>query len=165
MYSFFRQNFWLVAAGLIFLLLALFLMFLTSKPTPKNNLNTQDVTEVSIREAVFKAEIVKTPAARARGLSGRDSIAKDAAMLFIFDKPGIYSFWMKDMRFPIDIIWLRDKKIVYITKNVLPPDDGTPDSKLLRYDPRIEADIVLEVNAGVADKFGLSLGDVLVINR
>src|SRR3990167_3839192 len=63
-------------------------------------------------------EIADTSEKRAQGLSNRDSLPEDHGMLFIFDTYQKSAFWMKDMRFPIDIIWIRDDIIVDITKNV-----------------------------------------------
>ncbi|MBI2639643.1 MAG: DUF192 domain-containing protein [Candidatus Sungbacteria bacterium] len=159
MVSMLRRNFWRVAALLMVFPLALFFYFFVLEFLPGSNLQETGIIEISIREALLRVGVASTPILRARGLSGRDSLARDAGMLFTFDKPGFYSFWMKDMRFPIDIIWLRDKKIVYIAKNVSPPGTGVPDSKLKVYSPPVEADMVLEVNAGIADRFHIEVND------
>ena len=73
-------------------------------------------------------------------------------MLFLFPQKGIYAFWMKDMRFNLDIIWISDDKIVYIAK-----DNSFHD--LTPVNPGIEADKVLEINADLADRYGFKVGD------
>lgn len=78
---------------------------------------------LQIGEGVFvKIEIAKTKEDRIRGLSGKKQLDVDSGMLFIFDKPNIYKFWMKDMNFPIDIIWIdKDFIIKDITHGATPP--------------------------------------------
>ena len=71
-------------------------------------------------------------------------------MLFVFDRPGEYAFWMKGMRFPIDIVWLSGHEVVHIERQI------QADS-LSIYAPAQPADRVLEFNAGAMD--GLSVGD------
>lgn len=163
MASIFRRNFWRVAALPTLFLLVLFSYFLILELASERNFRKAAGAEILIHEALFRAEVASTPIARARGLSGRDFLAADSGMLFTFDKPAIYSFWMKDMRFPIDIIWLRDAKVVYVAKNVLPPGPGISDSELKVYSPSVEADMVLEVAAGMVDKFGISVGDAVSV--
>lgn len=96
---------------------------------------------VRIRDRSFSAEIADSVESKRRGLSGRDSFCGDCVMLFRFDRPGNYGFWMKGMRFPIDIAWVRDGHIVHIERNVLPDHVGT------MY-PGTDATEVIETNAG-----------------
>ncbi len=130
---------------------------------------------VSVGGAVFKAEIADTALARTRGLSGRDSLPADGGMLFIFPSPGANGFWMRDMKFPIDIIWIRDASssralpgnaregtVVGITEHAI-PEPGKPLWKLELYYPPDNVDTVLEVNAGTAKKYGLQMGDRVTI--
>ncbi len=80
-------------------------------------------------------------------------------MLFVFDKPDIYSFWMKDMLFPIDMIWIsEDGKVVYIER------DARPESYPNSFIPDAPAKYVLEVNAGFSEKNNLKVGDKVEIN-
>src|SRR3990167_703443 len=76
---------------------------------------------VSVNSEEIKAEVVSSPSDRAQGLSGRPCIEADQGMLFVFEKPGKYPFWMKDMKFPIDIVWINaDKKVIDLDVNVSP---------------------------------------------
>lgn len=109
---------------------------------------------VTVGEKTIKVEILKTLADREKGLSGRPSLLEGTGMLFVFEKPDFYSFWMKDMNFPIDIIWIgKDYKIVDISANVSP---STFPKTFLPKDP---AQFVLEVNAGWAGLNKISVGD------
>lgn len=107
---------------------------------------------------VIPVEVVDSDSARARGLSGRAMLAPETGMLFHFDDEGIYPFWMKDMKFPIDIVWIRNGTVVDITENMQPPVVG---QDIPSYVPRVSADAVLELNAGEAQKFGIKIGSLL----
>jgi hypothetical protein len=93
-----------------------------------------------------------------RGLGGRESLPDDRGMLFIFPEPGRHGFWMKDMLFPIDIIWISaEGRVVDI--QAAQPEPGVPDPRLRRYGPSGEAKYVLEVRAGLAAEKGVQVGD------
>ncbi len=105
-------------------------------------------------ETNFKTDVSDTPALQKLGLSGRQSLASDRAMLFVFNDSGYYSFWMKDMKFAIDMIWINeDKKIVYIASNVKP--ESYPESfksdRLAKYVLEVKANTVMEKNIKVGD--------------
>lgn len=103
----------------------------------------QSVPRIQIGGEVFKLEIAETEEARSLGLGTRDSLCERCAMLFVFEKPEKHAFWMKDMRFPLDIVWLFENRVVHIERNV--PADSR---EILR--PEASADRVLEFNAGAA---------------
>ena len=149
----FRKNIFKLAGVLVCLgLVAGFFLWHSSY---KNKI---EPNQISIRGHVFKTEIVATDNEKQKGLGGRKSICSDCGMLFLFDKPGRYAFWMKDMQFALDILWLRDDKIVFIEKNVAPNFLGT-------MKPSLEASRVLELSAGNVDKFGIVLGDSVLIKN
>lgn len=114
----------------------------------------QKSTTLSIKGVQILVTVAATDAERIQGLSGRPSLGEGEGELFIFDAPARPGFWMKEMRFPIDIVWIdSDKKISQITPNVAPetyPRAFYPDSPV-RY--------VLEVNAGWATRHSLAVGD------
>ena len=100
-------------------------------------------------------EIVSTQAALERGLQGREGLSKDQGMLFVFAKDDRYRFWMKDMKFALDILWLdRDAGIIAVGEN-LPPCKADPCPV---YAPPQNAHYVLEVNAGFSRIHGLKPG-------
>jgi uncharacterized membrane protein (UPF0127 family) len=118
--------------------------------------------DVHIGGAVIHAEVATTPAARAKGLGGRDSLADEAGMLFIFPTARQAAFWMKDMRFPLDFVWISaDKRVVELTENVPPPPPGTADADLTFYKPAGQVQYVVEVNAGVIETAGIRVGDAV----
>lgn len=108
-------------------------------------------------------EVVKTSQDISRGLGLRDNLESDKGMLFVFSKSDHYVFWMKDMRFSIDIIWLQDDIVVDITKNV-PVEPGVSLQKLKLYSPQQKVNRVLEVNAGFSDKNNVKAGDKIIYN-
>jgi len=110
---------------------------------------------VVVGSASFTTEIADTNEKRELGLGQRDSLGARQAMYFPFPAAEQWVFWMKDMRFPIDIIWMRDGVVVDVTKNAPVPHDDIID----RFSPREPANGVLEVNAGVAEEVGIKLGD------
>jgi uncharacterized membrane protein (UPF0127 family) len=96
-------------------------------------------------------ERVKSAEALQHGLSGRTSMPQDQGMLFIFDHSAKHCFWMKDMHFPLDILWMDgNKTVVHVETNVQP--DSYPQS----FCPDQNARYVLELNAGVAAKAHLA---------
>lgn len=100
------------------------------------------------------ADISDTAKKRTLGLSGRESLPDGRGMLFIFDTPGIYGFWMKDMNFAIDILWFDENmKLVDMWQN------ATPDSYPKAVEPRSPAKYVLEVPQGFAEAHLLQIGD------
>ncbi|MGN6351023.1 MAG: DUF192 domain-containing protein, partial [Candidatus Nitrosocosmicus sp.] len=86
-----------------------------------NNNTGLPTSYVKIKSLVIYVDLAITPDQQAKGLSIKNSLNDSEGMLFPFDKPGDYSFWMKDMKFPIDILWIdANNKIVHIEKNLQP---------------------------------------------
>ena len=119
-------------------------------------------TLVSIRGDRIAAEVARTDAEQTRGLGGRDGLAPGAGMVFPYDEPRRRAFWMKDMRFDIDIVWIRDGRIVDVSRFV-PARRERPTllDALPTFEPREPADTVLEVVAGTADARGWQIGDAV----
>jgi len=147
-----RKNIFKLASVLV--CLGLVAGFFLWRSSYKNKI---EPNQILIRGHVFKTEIVTTDDDKQKGLGGRKSICNDCGMLFVFARPAEYTFWMKDMLFALDILWLRDDKIVFIEKNVAPNFLGT-------MKPSSEASRVLELNAGNVDKFGIVVGDSVLMN-
>ncbi len=119
---------------------------------------------LSIQGEKFDARIADTNTRRMRGLSGTSALGKNEAMLFVFNTPSQESFWMKDMNYALDIIWLRDKKIIDIAARVSPGAQKN-DSELPLYTPRLPADQVVEVIAGTVDRLNLKIGDTILVEK
>lgn len=121
---------------------------------------TRNKTQVArIGDASFNVEIADSAILQARGLSGRKSLPEKNGMLFIFSSPAQRGFWMPDMHFSLDMVWIKGDKIIGITENVPPSGFGEPDI----YYPPEAIDKVLEINAGSAKKSALKIGDILVL--
>jgi uncharacterized membrane protein (UPF0127 family) len=116
------------------------------------------LTVMKIENHSIGVELASTDTERELGLSNRDSMPQNQGMLFVFDHPASYGFWMKDMRFSLDLIWIREGKVIEITQNVS-PEPEKPTELLTIYKPANPADSVLEVNAGWAAKNGIKVGD------
>jgi uncharacterized membrane protein (UPF0127 family) len=108
----------------------------------------------TINGALFKTEVTKNKDEFAKGLGGRPCILPDQAMLFSYSQPLRIAIWMKDMKFPLDIIWLSpDHQVVGVEKDVSP--STYPDKFANKDKP---AQFVLEIKANRSDEIGLTLG-------
>ncbi len=143
--------------ALFFLVIAVFLFLFSHKPALAPESPQMEFKNFKINGHIINVEIADTIEKQTKGLSGRRSLPENQGMLFVFNTPGYYSFWMKDMNFGLDFIWINGDKIVEITENIKPEDYEPP--KLLVSKNKI--DKVLEVNAGIAEKLGIEEGDRL----
>jgi len=115
---------------------------------------------VRIGETTFTVEVADSLKARARGLSGRASLPPGSGMLFIFEGTGIHAFWMKDMMFPLDLVWIGEQCAVeHLTPDVPPPTPEQADSDLPRFRSPLPVKYVLEINAGQAAAGNIQVGD------
>ena len=112
------------------------------------------IIPIGIKGNVFHAEVVSSQDKLEKGLGARKDLCASCGMLFEFQKAGKYSFWMKDMLIPLDMIWISQGKIVYIGKDIQPDFKGT-------LTPSESADKVLEINAGKVDELGIKIGDAV----
>ena len=153
------------AAKIFILLILPFFAFAACSAAAKADVSKtyNDGSEINVKIAgkKFRLTTAKTQEARAQGLSDRDKMPADG-MIFLFDTPQPLTFWMKNMRFPIDIIWINGNKIVAITKNAR-PEPEISDENLKRYFSGYYANTVIELNAGDCDKYKIKAGNVLEI--
>lgn len=118
----------------------------------KNSQN--DYTTLRVGEQTLKVQIAKTSQKKKAGLCCRDSLPFNQGMLFVYDQPGYYSFWMKDTRIPLDMIWIdSSKQIVHIEHSVAPE---TYPKTFINPEP---AQYILETNAGYAKKYNIKKSD------
>ncbi len=142
---------WIALATLTLLFSAGFYFFGTARPISKR-------TDVAIRESVFHADVADNALTRMQGLSGREGLAPDEGMLFLFGREGNYGFWMKDMKFPIDIVWIRGHEVAGVTADVEAEPKASIFSLKVYYPPG-GVDKALELPAGAAAKSGITAGD------
>jgi uncharacterized protein len=118
--------------------------------------------KVTIHEFTWRVEITDRPETQYLGLSGREGLADDEGMLFVYDKAKERSFCMREMTFPIDIAFISsDFRVVRIHTMAVEPD-GRGDVPYRCYAP---AQYVLEVNAGKFEELGIEEGDRVAIHR
>ena len=140
----------------IFLLLLLIILginiFLLKKPA--------EMGTIRIENSIINVEMADTPREQYRGLSNRPSLCADCGLLFNFPDQKVRGFVMRDMMFPLDIIFISSGKIIKIAKNLLPEGHETKNI----YSSEAKADKVLEVNAGFCEKNGIKIGDQVFYN-
>jgi len=143
-----RKIFWaLVALSIVIIILGVVLC-----------LSDQKASRVVIGGHQVEVEKVNSLAAE-RGLSNRRSLGENQGMLFVFDGYATPGFWMKEMNFPLDIIWIKDGTVTGLENN-LPPEGERP-QKIYR--PLTLINYALEVNAGWADRNNIKIGDQVTI--
>lgn len=120
-------------------------------------------SSVVIKGEKFSVEVADTPIKKLIGLAGRKSIGKNEAMFFPFQSGTTPIFWMKGMLIPIDIVWLRDGRVIGFEEN-LKPEGNRIDVDLKIYRPSEPIDSVLEVASGTVSRLGLNVGDAVSIN-
>lgn len=112
-------------------------------------------SKISFGDIVLDLEVAETNRERIKGLSGRKSLRENSGLLFIFPQEDFYGIWMKEMNFPIDIIWLSDDlRVVSIKTEVAP--ESYPEV----FRPNIKSLYVLEVNSGLTRKTQIEVGDL-----
>lgn len=121
----------------------------------------QEVKEVCFKDACVHAEIADTPAQRQKGLMYKKALLESQGMLFIFKEEARHGFWMKNVNFPLDIIWMDgDRKVVDIKPDLQPCQETEICSSFF---PADKALYVLEVNSGFSDKHKIKIGDIMSI--
>ena len=143
--------------ALIFLGAVLFVPYVSSFPTVAKQLERSAGREtITLDGNTIHVSVADTLESRARGLGGREGLAPDEGMLFIFPKDGDYAFWMKDMRFSIDILWLSvDGEVIYSIENLSP---ATYPRSFVSQRP---ARYVLELPTGYVEAHRVKEGDIV----
>ena len=126
--------------------------------------NPKNIKKARIGNKEFRLEIADTDALRSHGLSDRVSLPKYSGMLFVFDHRERYSFWMKDMNFPLDFLWVEGTKIADISENIANPTKNDPNNLPL-ITPNTNVDKVIEINAGVIKELNIKAGDIVEFNN
>lgn len=117
--------------------------------------------KVTIGQTSILVEEAITPQEKVLGLGGREYLAQDHGMLFRFATPEKSTFWMKNMRFALDFIWINNEKVVDLSENVAAPGAATTDDQLSLINPNFEANAVVEVNAGFVKRNQIVIGDIV----
>jgi uncharacterized membrane protein (UPF0127 family) len=141
-----------------FIIVVLFLVFFAFFLNQNNNFfektNNSEIKYAKIAGQTIKVTLATTLLEQERGLSGKEILKEDEGMLFVFQKPSKNYFWMKDMKFSIDIIWIDENfRVIYLEKGV------SPESYPLAFGPKENSKYVLEVLAGFSEKNNLKEKD------
>lgn len=157
------RSYWFVALAGSFYLFVVALFWPITKPVVVKHDSPQAVdgyfrTTIDFSDASVTALVPATVALQEKGLAGRTQLSDAEGMLWRFDPPQRPAFWMKDMRIPIDIIWIRQGLVTQLSTQVpLPPAD--PQATIPVYEPTSPVDYVLEVAAGYAARHDVRVGD------
>ena len=133
------------------LLLPLALLYYAVEPPAASALQKGEV--VIDGRVIVNVEVAQSPQAQTRGLGGRPSLKKGTGMAFPYNGPGLRGIWMKGMLIPIDILWIREGRIVAIEAKIPPPSSNGELAVFSHV-----ADLVLEVPAGCAKEMGIRVG-------
>ncbi len=135
----------------------------SQKPVLQASTEPQLTTSsVRVGERTYDVEVAVTSEEQRIGLSERDSMPEMSGMVFPFTPPQIVSFWMWNMKFPIDIVWIRNGKIVGVTESLPVPANGTAAEDLPTFSPPEEVDYVLEINVDQGKHF--KVGESVIIS-
>jgi hypothetical protein len=159
-----KHGLYLFLFALIVFLAAAIGFFIINYNQPAEVLTFPEIKYIKIAGQDIRVELALNKEMQEKGLSGRNSLIPGEGMLFVFEKPGRYPFWMKEMNFPIDIIWLasfedggeKKIKVAHIEKNAI------PESFPKTFGPDADSQYILEVPAGFAEKNNLQIGDPAV---
>ena len=145
----------LIVLGIAITLLVSSYYWSSNSDSEKNVQKISDTKkEIYIKDAELTVEVADEPHEQTRGLSNIEYMAADEGMIFIFPTSIIPPFWMKDMKFGLDIIWIdSENTIIGIEKNV------SPDTFPKTFSPLSPVKYVLEVNSGWSDKNKIKSGD------
>ena len=151
------QNLWVFILGGILVIALLSWFFFNRNSSPKDQPNqTTNPVYLEIGNTRVNVEIANTVALRSQGLGGRDELAAGWGMLFVFEKADRYPFWMKDVAFPLDIIWIaEDWRILGFEERVLPSSYPTT------FRPSRPVLYVLEVNSGFVAESQVTVGETV----
>ncbi len=161
------MNKFILLFGILLVLFTGFVFFQFNSKLIKNSGQKTPSSSVTINQQTFKVEVAHTPQELMKGLSDKPFLPQNQGMLFIFNKPGMYAFWMRGMKFPLDILFINGNKIVTIYENLPPAPFNIQNptcEDISCYQPSEPVDKVLEINAGLVKKYDIKKGDGIKIN-
>lgn len=116
--------------------------------------------DLAINNKHWCVEVARSEEKKNLGLSDRQNLAPKSGMLFLFDSPAVPLFWMKEMRFNLDFVWILDNEVVDVTRNVPYPNSQVDGENLPRYTPKTKVNFVLEAPQG--DAADIKVGDTVI---
>ena len=112
----------------------------------------KQTAQIKINNQTFQVEIAKTQNEKIKGLSNQKNLKENSGILFVYDDYQVRNFWMNNMNFPLDILWIRDNKLISCEKNVPIKDNQGKISQISSSEP---INYVLEINSGLCEKYDL----------
>jgi len=145
------RGMWLIIIGiLVIVAVTFYYVVLPNLP--------QSTVDLRLGDGLFRASVANNDVDRNKGLSGETKLASNQALLMAYPSESKWGIWMKDMKVPIDVVWLNsDKKVIYIVKNIS-PDVSTSEV----YTPKTSAKYVIELPAGTVDGKAINTESVAV---
>lgn len=162
-FDYINKNKYLIAICLIIISFLVFQYFNSNNKNPTNTI--VPVAKVIVSGKQIDVAVARTAQEKANGLSGKTYLAEDEGIIFVFPQKTYPSFWMVDMNFALDIIWISDNTIIHIDENVPPPKNGQKNQDLPLYKPPKAINYVLEVNAGFANENHIKVGDKVELSN
>lgn len=145
------------------LIIAVVLLLTVTEVTKQPKLEDGAEVVVRVDRAQLEATVAASADSRIKGLSGTESLGENQGMLFVSGQEEIPMIVMRDMNYPIDVIWISQGTVSEVTPNVQ-PQTGVPEDQLTKYQPAGPANQVLETQAGWAAKHGIQPGDPVKIS-
>ncbi|MAH21483.1 MAG: hypothetical protein CMO12_01570 [Thaumarchaeota archaeon] len=147
-----------ISLSLVVAIVLITILFLLSKSFESTRITTE--SQIIINGKIITVEIADDPDERKRGLMFREFLPPDHGMIFVFDREDIYSFWMMNVEFSLDIIWIsNDGTVVHIERSVPTCSWNCPS-----YAPTAPAKYVLEIESGFAEDINLRKGSFAEIS-
>lgn len=144
---------------MLFLLVVFFLFLVLRIPVLFTPVHSPMIT---IEGESFSLLLAKTANDQEKGLGYRRFLPEDQGMLFPLQQPSLAPFWMKGMEFPLDIIYIRNHRIIALYQNLQNPTRQQPQTPIIT--PPQPANEVLEINAGLSQKYHFKIGDIVSID-
>lgn len=144
-----------IIIGIIAIILIVLILSLFNRPSPKT---LPDSIGITIKNQDYYLEVAQSSSQKSQGLSGRDQLCSNCGMLFVFNKEGIYPFWMKNTQIPLDMIWINANNQIVKIVTVLETNSEK------NYSNEQPAKYVIELNANEAFKLDLKIGDTVPLS-
>jgi uncharacterized membrane protein (UPF0127 family) len=144
--------------------LVAFLVASPARPPWGGQVETLPGATMLVNGVPLRVEVARSPEAQQRGLGYRNGLANNTGMLFVYDEAAAHTFWMKGMRFCLDIVWVERNTIVGAAESICPAPAGTSDAAIPRAQAPEPVHDVLEVRAGWLAAHGVGVGSRVMIH-
>jgi uncharacterized protein len=151
----------LIYLTIIILSAALVYNFVSKSPAVQST-QQKNAPYAVVNNVRINLEIAASDAEKTKGLGYRPSLDQNTGMLFIYEQPAHYTFWMQGMQFALDFLWIDNNRVEDIHENILPPAQTNSTPQVVS--PKVPVRYILEVNAGFIKKHNIKVGDSVELN-